>query len=206
MVRSHGTSSTSWTGTRRRATSELVAMLRTGPPWMHRNGPLATANVNENFVHHEDVRRPAGEAPRDLDEEMEHDPLEGCSASARAWQAQGRSRALALTMRRRTAVETTVTTDGAPVVLQRRRPASSRCSCSGRKDAAVVTVDGPDEAIAVCATRSVRRGPGGGSAGAEPVRHPRHRDEAELSRRSDDPSRSRRAPRASRGRRRSWRR
>ena len=35
----------------------LVAMLRTGPPWMHRTGPLATANVNENFVHHEDVRR-----------------------------------------------------------------------------------------------------------------------------------------------------
>ena len=35
----------------------LVAMLRTGPPWMHRTGPLATANVNENFVHHEDMRR-----------------------------------------------------------------------------------------------------------------------------------------------------
>jgi uncharacterized protein (TIGR03085 family) len=24
----------------------VVAMLRTGPPWMHRTGPLATANVN----------------------------------------------------------------------------------------------------------------------------------------------------------------
>src|SRR3954466_5216625 len=49
----------------------LVAMLRTGPPWMHRTGPLATANVNENFVHHEDVRRPAGEPPRVLDGDME---------------------------------------------------------------------------------------------------------------------------------------
>ena len=49
----------------------LVAMLRTGPPWMHRTGPLATANVNENFVHHEDVRRPAGEPPRALEPEME---------------------------------------------------------------------------------------------------------------------------------------
>ena len=39
----------------------LVGMLRTGPPWMHRTGPLATANVNENFIHHEDVRRASGE-------------------------------------------------------------------------------------------------------------------------------------------------
>ena len=54
----------------------LVAMLRTGPPWMHRTGPLATANVNENFVHHEDVRRPAGEAPRPLEPEMDADPVE----------------------------------------------------------------------------------------------------------------------------------
>ena len=42
----------------------LVAMLRTGPPWMHRTGPLATANVNENFVHHEDVRRAGGRSRR----------------------------------------------------------------------------------------------------------------------------------------------
>src|SRR4051794_5684342 len=49
----------------------LVAMLRTGPPWMHRTGPLATANVTENFIHHEDVRRPAGEPPRVLEAEME---------------------------------------------------------------------------------------------------------------------------------------
>ena len=46
-------------------------MLRTGPPWMHRTGPLATANVNENFVHHEDVRRASGEGPRVLDDEMD---------------------------------------------------------------------------------------------------------------------------------------
>src|SRR5579863_2708524 len=49
----------------------LVSMLRTGPPWMHRTGPLATANVTENFVHHEDVRRPAGESPRTLDPQMD---------------------------------------------------------------------------------------------------------------------------------------
>jgi hypothetical protein len=29
---------------------------------MHRKGPLAAANVNENYVHHEDVRRANGEA------------------------------------------------------------------------------------------------------------------------------------------------
>jgi uncharacterized protein (TIGR03085 family) len=49
----------------------LVGMLRTGPPWMHRTGPLATANVNENYVHHEDVRRASGEGPRVLDDEMD---------------------------------------------------------------------------------------------------------------------------------------
>src|SRR3954464_460912 len=49
----------------------LVRMLRSGPPWMHRTGPLALANVNENFVHHEDVRRPAGEPPRVLDDQTD---------------------------------------------------------------------------------------------------------------------------------------
>ena len=49
----------------------LVAMLRTGPPWMHRTGPLATANVNENFIHHEDVRRASGEGPRLIGDEMD---------------------------------------------------------------------------------------------------------------------------------------
>src|SRR3954466_2629443 len=49
----------------------LVRMLRTGPPVMHRTGPLATANVNENFIHHEDARRPAGEGQRPLDAEFD---------------------------------------------------------------------------------------------------------------------------------------
>ncbi len=61
----------------------LVAMLRTGPPWMHRTGPLATANVNENFIHHEDIRarfrRDAACARR----RDGRDPVARCSASAR---------------------------------------------------------------------------------------------------------------------------
>ena len=70
----------------------LVAMLRTGPPWMHRTGPLATANVNENFVHHEDVRRAAGEAPRAIDDEMDAILWKHARASARACRRR-RSRA-----------------------------------------------------------------------------------------------------------------
>ena len=55
--------------------SSLVEMLRTGPPWMHRTGPLATANVNENFVHHEDVRRASGESPRVIDDESRFEDM-----------------------------------------------------------------------------------------------------------------------------------
>ena len=56
--------------------AELVALVRTGPPF----GPMKPApirymaNMVEYFVHHEDVRRPAGEGPRtdrtDLDDAL----------------------------------------------------------------------------------------------------------------------------------------
>ena len=67
----------------------LVAMLRTGPPWMHRTGPLAAANVNENFVHHEDIRRASGEGPRDIDPRDGRDPLEDARLR-RAYVEEGR--------------------------------------------------------------------------------------------------------------------
>src|SRR6478735_8519709 len=61
---------------RRHGYQGLVALVRSGPPF----GPMAIppvrhlANLVEFFVHHEDVRRPAGEGPRtdrpDLDAEL----------------------------------------------------------------------------------------------------------------------------------------
>ena len=109
-------------------------MLRTGPPWMHRTGPLATANVNENFVHHEDVRRASGEGPRAIDPEMDAILWKmlgfGARMSKKAVQGRGvhaaharRSRASGVDRRRAGDDD-------------RRDRASSTLYMSGRKDAA----------------------------------------------------------------------
>jgi uncharacterized protein (TIGR03085 family) len=122
----------------------LVAMLRTGPPWMHRTGPLATANVTENFIHHEDVRRPAGEPPRVLDAEME----------GTLWRMLGfgfskKSIAgVALTLRAPDGREKVLTKDGTPVALI-GEPGELVLYLSGRKEPAVVSFDGPDAAVTV---------------------------------------------------------
>jgi len=124
----------------------LVAMLRTGPPWMHRTGPLATANVNENFVHHEDVRRASGETPRTISPEMDailwkmlgfgaRMSKKRCGAPRSSWQTpDGRERV--------------VSTDGGPVTLS-GLPGELTLFMSGRKEAAEITLDGDATAIAI---------------------------------------------------------
>jgi uncharacterized protein (TIGR03085 family) len=124
----------------------LVGMLRTGPPWMHRTGPLASANVNENFVHHEDVRRPAGESPRALDEEMDQILWKMLSFGARM--SRKALRGAALTLRTPDGREKVVTKDGSPVVMT-GETGELILFMSGRKDAAVVTHDGSDEAVGI---------------------------------------------------------
>jgi uncharacterized protein (TIGR03085 family) len=124
----------------------LVGMLRTGPPWMHRTGPLASANVNENFVHHEDIRRPAGEAPRRLDPEMDQILWKMLSLGARM--SRKAIRGAALTLRTTDGREKIVTTEGAPVVMT-GETGELILFMSGRKDAAVVTHDGSDEAVGI---------------------------------------------------------
>jgi uncharacterized protein (TIGR03085 family) len=124
----------------------LVGMLRTGPPWMHRTGPLASANVNENFVHHEDIRRPAGEAPRRLDPEMDQILWKMLGLGARM--SRKAVRGAALTLRTPDGREKIVTTEGAPVVMT-GETGELILFMSGRKDAAVVTHDGSDEAVGI---------------------------------------------------------
>jgi uncharacterized protein (TIGR03085 family) len=124
----------------------LVGMLRTGPPWMHRTGPLASANVNENFVHHEDIRRPAGESPRVLDPEMDQILWKMLGLGARM--SRKSVRGAALTLRTPDGREKVVTTDGAPVVMT-GETGELILFMSGRKDAAVVTHDGSDEAVGI---------------------------------------------------------
>jgi uncharacterized protein (TIGR03085 family) len=129
-----------------RGYEQLVGMLRTGPPWMHRTGPLATANVNENFIHHEDVRRPAGETPRALDPEMDQILWKVLGLGARM--SRKALKGAALTLRTPDGRERVVTTEGAPVVMS-GEPGELTLFMSGRKDAAVVTHVGSDEAVGI---------------------------------------------------------
>jgi uncharacterized protein (TIGR03085 family) len=130
----------------------LVGMLRTGPPVMHRSGPLAAPNVNENFVHHEDIRRPAGEGPRPLDAEMDAILWKMLNFGARL--SRKAIRGAALTLRTPDGREKVVTTDGAPVVMT-GDPGELILFMSGRKDAAVVTHEGSDEAVGILLAASL---------------------------------------------------
>ncbi len=123
---------------------KLVAMMRTGPPWMHRTGPLATANVNENFVHHEDVRRPAGELPRSLDPEMDQILWKMLGFAFSKKSIPG----VALTLRSPDGREKVVTKEGAPVAMI-GGTGELVLFLSGRKSAAQVTFDGGDDAVEI---------------------------------------------------------
>jgi uncharacterized protein (TIGR03085 family) len=56
---------------KRKGYDSMIATLRSGPPLLFRTGPGAFANVMENWIHHEDVRRANGEGPRPLDPELD---------------------------------------------------------------------------------------------------------------------------------------
>jgi uncharacterized protein (TIGR03085 family) len=124
----------------------LVAMLRTGPPWMHRTGPLATANVNENFTHHEDVRRANGETPRVIDDEMDAILWRMLGFGARM--SKKAVKGAALSLRTPDGRERVVSTEGAAVVIT-GAPGELTLYMSGRKEAAVVELDGEPTGIAI---------------------------------------------------------
>ena len=131
---------------KRKGYDTLVGMLRTGPPWMHRTGPLATANVNENFVHHEDVRRASGEGPRVLDEEMDAILWRLLGLGARM--TKRKLRGAGLVLRTPDGRERVVSTDGRPVTLT--GPAGELALfMAGRKEAAELTRDGDPAALAI---------------------------------------------------------
>ena len=106
----------------------LVAMLRTGPPWMHRTGPLATANVNENFIHHEDVRRAVGRsAPRASTTEMDAILWKMLGFGARM--SKKAVKGAALTLRTPDGRERVVSTDRRPVTMTGSARRDRACSC-----------------------------------------------------------------------------
>ncbi len=126
----------------------LVARIRSGPPvgFFRIGWVRALANLNEFFVHHEDVRRAHGLGPRVLAPEMDaalwrnvrrggrflSRRLEGCGMEVE-WDGTG---------------ERATARPGAPVALLRGQPGELLLYLFGRRGAAEVEVSGPPEAVA----------------------------------------------------------
>lgn len=133
-------------GYKARGYDALVAMLRTGPPVMHRYGPLATANVNENFIHHEDVRRANGESPRQLDADIDAVLWKMLGFGARL--AKREVKGAALTLRTPDGRDRVVSTEGKAVTMT-GEPGELSLFMAGRQGAAVVELNGDAEGIAI---------------------------------------------------------
>jgi len=121
----------------------MIARLRSGPPFPMNVGPGALVNVNENWIHHEDVRRANGHDPRPLDPEVD----------ATFWKLL---RMAGFGLRKVPVGVEAVTPDGRHRVLHKGTPSVTIAGdapeiafyCSGRRDAAVVELTGPDDAVA----------------------------------------------------------
>jgi uncharacterized protein (TIGR03085 family) len=130
----------------KRGYAAMVNALRSGPPVWFRIGPMAAANVIENWIHHEDIRRARGDGPRppqsDLDDVL--------------WNSLGLSGRIAALRVRSVGLELR-TPDGRTRLLRAREPKVTLTGApgelvlflSGRKEAAVVDYDGSAEAIAL---------------------------------------------------------
>jgi uncharacterized protein (TIGR03085 family) len=131
---------------KKRGYDAMIAALRSGPPFLFRSGPMAAPNVVENWIHHEDIRRARGDGPRASKPELD-DLL---------WGSLGLSGRLAVRRVRSTGVELR-TSDGRSRVLREREPKVVATGdpgelvlfMSGRKEAAVVELDGPPDAVAL---------------------------------------------------------
>ncbi len=123
----------------------LVAKVRSGPPVYWR--PFdRLANLNEYFVHHEDLRRGEGDnTPRPPGEVADvENALWG--ALKQVARLNGRSlRPVGLDLVREDG-ETLHAVSGQPVATLRGRPGELALYLSGRKDAAQVEIEGPPEA------------------------------------------------------------
>ena len=123
----------------------MVAKLRTGLPLLFRVGPGALANVVENWIHHEDVRRANGEGPRPADAEVD----------AFLWRTLGLSGRLAARKVKGFGLELDagdgrhlVARNAEPRVVVRGAPGEMVLYFAGRKAAAQLALDGPDDAVA----------------------------------------------------------
>ena len=136
--------------------SWLVATVRSGPPpgffrigWVRR-----FPNLNEFFVHHEDVRRANGRGPRTnehaMDEALWRNVSRGC------WFLARRLRGAGLALQWRGTTHTVRARRGEPTARIVGPPGELLLYLFGRQDAARVEVDGP--AAAAEAVRRARFG------------------------------------------------
>jgi uncharacterized protein (TIGR03085 family) len=131
---------------KRRGYGAMVSALRSGPPWLFRTGPMAAANVIENWVHHEDVLRARGDGPRPASPELD----------ALLWRSLGFSGRIAARRVKSAGLELR-TPDGRSRVLSTHdqqvtltgEPGELVLFLSGRKEAADVKHEGPPEAVAL---------------------------------------------------------
>jgi uncharacterized protein (TIGR03085 family) len=131
-----------------RSFTELVATIRSGPPpgffsvaWVRR-----VPNLNEFFVHHEDVRRANGSGPRRIPP-PEDAALFDNVALAR-WILSRRLRGAGLELVWDDKAQTICARRGRPVARLRGRPGELLLFLFGRGDAAEVELSGPPRAIA----------------------------------------------------------
>lgn len=127
--------------------AELVATVRSGPPpgifrlgWVRR-GP----NLNEFFVHHEDVRRANGRGPRTLGQAM--DEALWANLSRAPWFLARRLRGAGLELRWAGTLKTVQAKRGEPVARITGTPGELLLYLFGRKGAAEVELSGPPQAV-----------------------------------------------------------
>lgn len=125
---------------------QLVRALRKAPPWLHRSPLLARANVVEHWIHHEDVRRARGDAPRVDDDDTV--AILWASLGFNALVARRRVHGAGLVLRAPDGRQRVVRRDG-PVVTVTGAPGELVLFMSGRKEAAAVELDGVPEAVAI---------------------------------------------------------
>jgi uncharacterized protein (TIGR03085 family) len=124
----------------------VVARVRGGPPpGPFRLGPLRATNVNEYFIHHEDVRRADGRAPRTGTDELDDALWQNLRRSA--WVALRRLGAVGAVLVRSGTGERIVARKGEPAVTLTGRPGELALYLAGRRSAAEVTVTGAEEAV-----------------------------------------------------------
>jgi uncharacterized protein (TIGR03085 family) len=113
---------------------------------LHRQGPLAAANVGENWIHHEDVRRANGEGLRPPDDEIEAILWNGLRLSALV---NGRKlKGASLVLRTPDGRERVISKHG-PRVVVTGAPGELALFMAGRKESAEVTHEGDHAAVAI---------------------------------------------------------